>query len=460
MDKIRAKFFKSGNKEPKESPGAAAATANADEQNSSNNGLTLEYFQTQLLLDYLMHMKYTSADHEELIGMCLGQMNDDQREIRVLQEFKEAYLPDRALAWYLRECFLYKVLNYSLESEDLRNLFLFRRILRDIEQQMQQHRSSSPVHVYRSQLMPLELLDRWVSSVGQCVTVSSFLSATVNHEIALTFLNTAQVVNNNDVRVLLDINADPRIIGSKPFVQLGSLNYAEDKNEVLFMFGSIFLINDITCGKDGLYTIEMTLYNDADHEFKPVFDDLKKKYFHQEMGILGFAQVLSDFNRFDEAEEYVNHYLEQLPTDHDDTVRCYHMLGDIALAQNDYETSLMWFQQSLEMKSRKSRSAVDPSTADDHERIANIHAKKGNFDLAIEHYTAALEIKTASLPAQHPSIAMTFEHLAGVYEGKRDRSRAISCLEKASAVYRRTLSPNDDKLLQIDKRIRHLSQAV
>ena len=406
-----------------------------------------------------MHMRYTSADHDVLIAMCLEQINGDPHELRFLQELRDAYVPDRALWWYLRECFLYKMLNYSLESEDLRNLFLFRRILRDIEQQIQQHRSSSPVHVYRSQLMPLELLDRWVSSVGQCVTVSSFLSATLNHEIALTFLNTDQVVNNNDVRVLLSIDADPRIVGSKPFVQLSSLNYAQDKNEVLFMFGSIFLINNITCGKDGLYTIEMTLYNDVDHDFKPVFDDLRKKYLQSQMDLPQFAQVLCDFDRFAEAEEYLNHYLEQLPPDHDDTVRCYHLLGAIALAQNDYETSLMWYQQALDLDKRKSRSAVDLSMAEDHEHIGKVQAKKGNFDLALEHYTTALEMKTASLPSQHPSIAITFEDLAGVYESKRDISRAISCLEKASAIYRRTLSPNDDKLVRIDKHIRRLSQA-
>jgi tetratricopeptide (TPR) repeat protein len=380
MDYIRSKFSKQNRSQVNEASAAAAAASDiTDDRNQSGNGLTIEYFQNQLILDCLMRIIYNSTDHKELISMCYEQINDNQKELRMLSEFNESYSSDRALWWYLQDSFLYKILNYSLESQDIRNLFLFRKILRDINHQMEQYKCSTPLHVYRSQLMPIELLDKWISSVGQCIVVNSFLSATTSPEVALAFLNNSQISKDNYEKVLLEIDADPRIIGSKSFVQVGSLNYSGDKNEVLFMFGSIFIINNITCGNDGIYIIELTLYSDNDHEFKQVFDDIKKKYGHEDINLLTFAQVLKDLDRFDEAEEYINRYLDQLPSDHEDTILCYNLLGSVALAKADFETSLTWYNKALEFRMRKSSRSGDPKIADSHENIGDVYWKQGNL---------------------------------------------------------------------------------
>jgi tetratricopeptide (TPR) repeat protein len=382
MDYFRSKFSKQNRNQVNETPAAAAAAASSsinDDQNQSGNGLSIEYFQIQLLLDCLMRVVYNSTDHKELIAMCFEQINNNQNELHKLSQFDETYSSDRALWWYLQDSFLYKILNYSLESRDIRNLFLFRKILRDINHQMEQNKCSTPLHVYRSQLMPIELLDKWISSVGQCVVINSFLSATTNYEIALTFLSNSQTSKDNYERVLIEIDADSRIIGSKPFVQIGSLNYSSDKNEVLFMFGSIFLINNIICTDDGLYKIEMTLYSDNDHEFKQIFDDIKKKYGDGEINLLTFAEVLKDLDKFDEADEYINRYLSELPSDHEDIILCYNMLGSVALAKSDFETSLQWYKQALEFQMRKLPRSGDPKIADNHENIGNVYWKQGNI---------------------------------------------------------------------------------
>jgi len=461
MDYIRSKLSKQNRKQSNEASSTAAAAAASstvnDDQNQSGNGLTIEYFQTELLLDCLMRTVYNANDHKELIAMCFEQINDNQNELRMLSEFEKKYSSDRALWWYLQDSFLYKILNYSLESQDIRNLFLFRKILHDIKNQIQQHKCSTPFHVYRSQLMPTELLGKWMSSVGQCVVINSFLSATISQEVALTFLNTSEVSKDNCERVILEIDADPRISGSKPFVQVGLLNYSGDQNEVLFMFGSIFLINNITCGNDGTYTIEMTLYSDNDHELKQVFDDMKKKYGDGEIKLLTFAEVLKDLDRLNEAEEYTNHYLDELPSDHEDTILCYNLLGSIALAEGDFETSLMWYNQALEFQIRKLSKPGDPKIADNHENIGDVYWKQGSYDLALKHYMTALEIKTASLPSQHPSIAETLENIGRIYESKKDFSHALSYFQKASAIYRRGSTSTHDKVTQIEEHIRRIS---
>ncbi|CAF0724425.1 unnamed protein product [Adineta ricciae] len=438
---------------------ASASSSIPSDPNQSGNELTIEYFQMQLILEYLLRLSYNSNDHTELIAMCYEQLNHQRHELRMLHALKTDYSADRALWWYIQECFLYKILNNSLESRDIRNLFLFRGILHDIDQQIRQHRCSTPLHVYRSQIMPIELLDKWISSVGQCIVINSFLSATTNNEVALTFLNTSQETKPNCERVLLEIDADPRVPGSRPFVQIGSLNFSGDKNEVLFTFGSIFLINNITCANNGIYTIELTLYSDTDHELKQVFDEMKKKYNDQEINLLTFAKLLYDLDRFDEAEEYATVYLEELPANNSNKVECYKLLGLIAAARIDLDTSLSWYNKALEFEMRRAGRSTDTKIADIHESIGDLYWKQGLYDYALKHYTTSLDIKTRSLPPQHPSTAVTLENLGRLYESKKDFSQSMACFQRASAIYRRSSPPTpQDKINQLEEHIRRISR--
>ena len=475
MNKIRSKLFKRASGHSKNNSAQASATVNVE--NPLDVGLSIEYFQYQTLLFCLKKILYTLQDHEEFITMCLEQINDNPKELRALREFKESYTSNRALSWYLRDCFLYKILNYSLESQDLRNLLVCRRFLADLEKQITDHRSSMPIHAYRSQIMPTELLDRWVSSVGQCISVNSFLSATLNQDVAMTYLHNDQVVPDNYERVLLEIDADPRVIGSKPFVHIGSLNVSSDENEVLFMFGSVFLINNITCQNDGTFSIELTLYSDIEHPLRSDFDQLKQKYSEEKIDSLKFVQVLMDLDRLFDAEDYAKSYLENLSSNDENRGKVFDLLASISLSQNDINGSLRWLEESLNWKTSRSQQSQDLSTAETHENLANIYLKKSDnnqkfrssefmfffFNLvdyasAFKHYTAALEIKQICLPSNHLSIAATLENLAKLFECRNEFRQAIDCLERAKAIYRRNQSGSNEKLLSIEKQIRNLSQ--
>ena len=70
----------------------------------------------------------------------------------------------------------------------------------------------------------------------------------------------------------------------------------------------------------------------------------------------------------------------------------------------------------------------------------------------------SLEIQASCLPAQHPSVANTLEMIGRIYESKRDFSQALAYFQRASAIYRRTMPSNHDKIKQIDEHIRHISQ--
>jgi hypothetical protein len=199
----------------------------------STTGLNGQFVHSQLLINCLLRMKPVSTDKDELISLSEKQYKDNKNELAVLAEFQKNYSSDQALWWYTRESFLYRQLNKALRVQNVYSLFVFRFFIRDIEKQLEKHQYASPIRVFRGQVMSNEELKLLKDSVGQLISMNSFLSASVDRQLALSFLYSSPA--SDDIqRVLFEIDADPRLEGIRPFANITSLNYFPGENEVLF----------------------------------------------------------------------------------------------------------------------------------------------------------------------------------------------------------------------------------
>ena len=345
-------------------------------QGQSTSGLNGQFVHSQLLLDCLLRMKSTSTDKNELIELCQQEYQGNNVQLAILHEFKQDYSSDRSVWWYTRESFLFRLLNKALRVQNIDLLFAFRFFIRDIERQLDHHRCSSPVRLYRGQLMSKEELQVLRNSIGELISMNSLLSTSVNRQVAMFCLEESSVDNDLE-RVLLEIDADPRLKDIKPFANITSLSYFSGEEEVLMMMGSIFRLNDIYRDEDRVWIIRMTLCSDSDHDLKTIFDHMNNKYDDGEMSLYSFGHVLRKMGKFDEAEKYYRRLLNELPSDHGDIVRCYWGLGDVTDEKGDYDLSLSWHHKSLEIKIRTLKSD-DPSIASSHNSIANVHWSKSS----------------------------------------------------------------------------------
>jgi hypothetical protein len=97
----------------------------------------------------------------------------------------------------------------------------------------------SLTRLYRGQLMSNEELQTLKDSVGSLISVNSFVSTSINRQLALSFLESSPI--SDDLQgVLLEIDADPPLNGIKPFANITSFSYFPGEDEVLMMleFGS------------------------------------------------------------------------------------------------------------------------------------------------------------------------------------------------------------------------------
>ncbi|CAF2520398.1 unnamed protein product [Rotaria sp. Silwood2] len=335
-------------------PLSASILALNSNQNQSTTELNGQFIHSEVSMDVLLRMKSKPTDKNELIKLYKETYKDNMKELTMIDEFEQNYSPDRALWWYTRDSFLYRLLNKALRVQNIDMIFLFRFFIRDIEQQLKQHKCTAPIRVYRGQVMSNEELKVLRNSIGHFISMKSFLSTSIEQKQALKFLN-ATTITDDLQRVLIVIDADPRIDGVKPFANITVHSYFPGEKEVLMMLG------------------------DKQHTWKPVFEHMKNQHGRDDgqTDLLSFGSVLSNMGKYDDAERYFHRLLNELPHDDDGIAHCYHNLGEIALEKGDYEVSLEWFYKSLEIK-MQTLELHHPDLAESHNSIGIVYRKKGD----------------------------------------------------------------------------------
>jgi tetratricopeptide (TPR) repeat protein len=395
-------------------------------QGQSTSELNGEFVHSQIFIDVLLRIKPTQADRDEFISRCSKTYKENDSELAILKEFSRKYSPDRALWWYTRESFIYRMLNKALRVQNTDVLFLFRFFIVDLQQQLNNHRYTTPVRLYRGQIMSKDEVQVLKSSIKQFISINSFLSTSVDRFVALRFLN-----NDSDdfEQVLFEIDADPSVT-TKPFADITKLSYFPREKEVLIMVGSIFQIVDVRDDDNGVWIIQMTLCSDDDHQLKVIFEHMKNEHGGGEKNLLSFGNVLADMGKFDEAEKYYLRLLKHLPPNDPDIARCYHGLGNVTDEKGDYDSSLEWHKKSLDLRTKVLKSD-HPHLAPSYISIGCAHFNKDDYQQALASYNKAYDIIKKAFGDSHPDIAMCLNNIGCVYEREKNYSKALEYHKKA-----------------------------
>ena len=95
----------------------------------STTGLNGQFVFSQVLIDCLLRLRYTHVDRSELIDLCKREYEGNYYELKNICKFEAEYSSDKALSWYTRESFFYRILNAALRSQNFHIIFLFREFI-------------------------------------------------------------------------------------------------------------------------------------------------------------------------------------------------------------------------------------------------------------------------------------------------------------------------------------------
>ncbi|CAF4524477.1 unnamed protein product, partial [Rotaria sp. Silwood2] len=317
---------------------------------TSTTGVNGQFVFSQVLIDCLLRLKYTSTDKKELIDFCQQQYESNRNELSNLREFDQDYSSKKVLWWYTRESFFYKILNAALRKQNIHLIFLFRKFIHDVYRRLKKDQAQHRLRVYRSQRISSDELITLRQCRDQFISVNSFFSTSTNKQKALSFLKISDGADNAE-SLLFEIDADPKMVTTKPFADVSAYSDYKDESEVLFMLGSIFRLNSVERNKnDQVWNIQMTLWNDDEHDLKQVLMDMKEQFVSEETNLQVLGKILWEMSQFDLAEKYFIRLLEQLPPNDPLRMDLYQDLGKLASNAGNLDKSMEWRQKAIALK--------------------------------------------------------------------------------------------------------------
>jgi len=119
------------------------------------NTLDPSFMYSQLLKEILFELKYNQEARKCFIEFCREQYADNTGELGIIGQFEHDYANHSPAWWYSRECFLYKMLNKALRTQNIdiscKVGFFIRDLHRQLEQIHSAARSNAPQILYRGQ---------------------------------------------------------------------------------------------------------------------------------------------------------------------------------------------------------------------------------------------------------------------------------------------------------------------
>jgi tetratricopeptide (TPR) repeat protein len=422
---------------------------NPDELTTSQN---TSFLHSLALIDALLRMKSLQTDRHNFISLIKNEYKNNDTQLSIIHEFEYNYSAHKAIWWYFHKCFLYNILNKSLQIQNIDLLFFLRFIINDIYRQLKTSQCQSAVRVYHGQLISEDELNIFQPLDGKFLSNSSFLLTSIDRKKMIKCLNNANVSEGLH-RVLFVIDADSGTIKSKPFADLKEF---VDENEVMFMIGCIFCLKDIRKDDehDQIWIIRVELCDENDQNLRAILDQMKKQYEHVngEVNLLSFGDALSQMKKYDLAEKIYHRVLAELSSNDPLLGDLYYSFGLLNYHKDDYNSSLQWFKKALKIRIESPLSNyINISKINNW--IGKTYEKNDNLHKALKYYNKVVELYTEKRAEREAVMADIYNNIATIYYKQKQYSEALEFYQKSLYVNERYPSPDKSNVVEIHNSI-------
>jgi tetratricopeptide (TPR) repeat protein len=266
--------------------------------------------------------------------------------------------------------------------------------------------------------------------------------------------------------VLFEIEIDPQV-SSSPFISINADSQFPLEDEILFSTNTIFHIDRVTVGNDGLYHVNLSLTSNHDKNLCELIVH-RRKEIEGRTSVYRLAHLLYRMGKFNKAKEiyqqllgiavslddtlYINYYLARIHCQMGNfdkalsqqalslqfnngrnpslTADLYAGMGEAFLRHDMLENSLEFYEKALEIAER-SQGISDHSKVSYLNNIGFVLKLQNHYDKAKIYFQRALDIALARFPRTHPDIANLYQNIGSLYFDMGDFHSSIDYLNKS-----------------------------
>ncbi|CAF1566256.1 unnamed protein product [Adineta ricciae] len=237
------------------------------------------YISLMANLDLYLTLTRNTHDRErmkqEMITECQCIYHDNAQQLERIEEFDKNYdaqKEGKAIHWYTRDSFLYRLINRVLRTGDPDLIYPYRFFINELNDEitnMDRHYCNEveDLIVYRGQGLSHSELHYLQYKTNQLLALSSFTSTTVDREMALGYAISS--ANDQVVPVLFEFHLHPTINNTRPYAYVAEHSAVPNEYEVLLTYGIIFrLVSVIYDCNQNVWIIVGHLLRLQNHDIK------------------------------------------------------------------------------------------------------------------------------------------------------------------------------------------------
>jgi tetratricopeptide (TPR) repeat protein len=406
-----------------------------------NNSFNVNVF---FYLATIKVMPHTFDARKEMLDKCRSYYSGNQSELAVIDEFERNYNAENAFRWYTKPCFLFRLLNKALRTEDIEVLYTFRYFIMDLSASLKVARDENTIkRVYRGGIMSRDEVEHY--SIGTVVANSGFLSTSRNISVAKQFIGVDPTTGKSPCQsredetqfVLFEIDIDQDLSPDIVLADISGQSFFPDEEEVLFDLGSTFEIIEIDY--------------DCEHYFwllrmRPSMNGLQlcqayEAYIRQEITELTptllFGTLLTDMGAYEQSAVYFEQLLARIPYDHDDRSKVYCSVARAYRFTDQFEKALGLLQCAEKLQRAKlpeSRFDLARTLAG----IATVYYELHDYQQELPYYQESMTFFQEIFPENHIEIARSLNRLGFAYANQQQYNTALKYLFKALIVFKNT----------------------
>lgn len=402
----------------------------------------------QLLIRVLRQMPKNDQSKEDLLNKCEEYYRFNEHELKNIDEFRKDYSYENAIQWYTDECFLYKLLNKALRTENIQLIYSFRFFIIDlcseIENEYLKMKTKTSFKTYRGQIMSIDELEKLKNNIGKILSINGFFSTSLDIDVSFKFAR--QNVNLNYLQsIIFEIEVDPSTKTSI-YADISHKAIYPNEKEILFNLNSLFKIISVDFNSiDGICKVQLKTTDEGTEDIEQHL-----KYIQQEIDecspIIYFGWLLlNELGQVNEAEKYFQTLLKTLSSDHQDIASVYNGIGRVHSERNNLSLALENYETAYEIRRKQLPDNHSLIAASLH-NIANIIKEKGNFDKALDYFQQALTIENNNHPDDHVRKAVIILNIGNTLSEKGDYDAALQQLLQALNMFRQKLPDTHPKI--------------
>ncbi|CAF3410400.1 unnamed protein product [Rotaria sp. Silwood2] len=197
---------------------------------------------------------------------------------------------------------------------------------------------------------------------NQFISVNSTFSTSTDKHQALELLKIPEDVDNLEP-VLFEIDADSKLVTTKPFADISAHSEFSNESEVLCMIGSIFRVKSIRHNNDNnVWVIQVSLCSEHQHDLKEVLMHMKQQTGSEETNLQTLGKILWEMGKLDLAEQYAMRLLKELPPNDSVLGNLYEDLAKLASRIGNYDKSVYWHKKDFEFRKKHPLTAISSIT--------------------------------------------------------------------------------------------------